>query len=709
MVPLNNLRHDLSGKAINETQYRGMIGSLMYLTTSRPDIQFSTCLCARYQATPKESHLIVVKRIFRYLKGTPSLGLWYPKCLGFDLKGYSSAKKQQSVAMSSAEAEYVAAGGCYHILKGDIELHFIPTHYQRADIFTRPLDELTSIKNGLLVIESSSQKPSSPEITPKEEPVTLDKPKSLNPFLPTSQVNFTFDEITFTTNNEVALLYPLHPNQEYFKDLSDFISKCCLNETFTKAPTQYKEYLSEFWYTTKTLEGSKVWVSTPTGRVRGYIGGKTGGLDQISNKDVTILYCLANGVQVDYAKIIWEDLIHKLNKKTREKIVPYPRLTDILKDTRSAFTPDSSPDEPIIVLDESEKEEEVTKDKDNEATSHDVPKDTSVPPPPSPKSAQIQELMAQVHLLQSQKEELEQAKAKAEAEVASMKAKPSYPDITQLTELLIKELKKHVRDMEIELHRDLKEIPTKLKTFTFTISSLSSQVAKLKNIQWELPAEFLNLPSQVSLVQEKFKTLDSLPSLLHKVCHNGENASGATSMNVPSAGKATDSLAEGEKNTKDAEANLQKQLINLLGIEVVSDLHSTEWREVIQACPNKSEKGWKTIYDLVKTRLDQLTQTEQELKIDLNKPLKEQDPLNELNELANKKRKRTSDLKDHSRGRLLGSVPEPFSLSVLRRLGSIFTSVYAAVQKLKKDSWKELQFSLVDNSKLNVVYLLNRS
>ncbi|GJU85909.1 hypothetical protein Tco_1293455 [Tanacetum coccineum] len=91
MVPPNNLGHDLSGKAVNETQYRGMIGSLMYLTPSRPDIQFLTCLCARYQANPKESHLIAVKRIFRYLKGTPSLGLWYPKCLGFDLKGYSDS------------------------------------------------------------------------------------------------------------------------------------------------------------------------------------------------------------------------------------------------------------------------------------------------------------------------------------------------------------------------------------------------------------------------------------------------------------------------------------------------------------------------------------------------------------------------------------------------------------------------------------------
>ncbi|GJX28032.1 retrovirus-related pol polyprotein from transposon TNT 1-94 [Tanacetum coccineum] len=140
MVPSNNLGPDLNGKAVNKTHYRGMIGSLMYLIASRPDIQFSTCLCVRYQANPKESHLIVVKRIFRYLKGTPSLGLWYPKCLGFDLKGYSdsdyarcnmdkkstssacqllggkimcwSAKKQQFVAMSLAKAEYVAVVGC---------------------------------------------------------------------------------------------------------------------------------------------------------------------------------------------------------------------------------------------------------------------------------------------------------------------------------------------------------------------------------------------------------------------------------------------------------------------------------------------------------------------------------------------------------------------------------------------------------------------
>ncbi|GJV50301.1 hypothetical protein Tco_1440513 [Tanacetum coccineum] len=113
---------------------------------------------------------------------------------------------------------------------------------------------------------------SSPEITPKEEPVNLDKPESPNPFLPVSQVEFTFDEITFTTNNEVALLYPSHPNQDYFEAVSDFISKYYLKEAFIRAPNQYKEYLREVWYTSKTLDDSKVWISSPTGGVREEIG-----------------------------------------------------------------------------------------------------------------------------------------------------------------------------------------------------------------------------------------------------------------------------------------------------------------------------------------------------------------------------------------------------------------------------------------------------
>ncbi|GJV25488.1 hypothetical protein Tco_1378183 [Tanacetum coccineum] len=427
--------------------------------------------------------------------------------------------------------------------------------------------------------ESSSQKTSSSEIIPKEEPITLDKHKSPNPFLPASQVDFTFDEITFTTNNEIALLYPSHPNQDYFKAISDFISKCCLKEAFTRPPNQYKEYLSEVWYTAKTLDDSKVWISSPTGGIRGDIGiGERLGQKELS-KRVAFLLGSNPSVLVDKTKSTRDRLktAHTdsgANKESRADDisleVKMEDLSDILKDTRFAFfTPDSPPDEPIIVSDESEEEEE------------------------------------------SQKEELKQAKAKVEAKVASMKAKPSYPDINHLTELLvtslkpdlskllashdfanclptelkelsskitglsgeIKELKKHVRDMEIELSGDLKEIPTKLETFTSTISSLSSQVAELKNIYWELLAEFLNLPSQVSSVQEKLKILDSLPSLLHKVTDTlnrfatmVKNTSGATSMNVASP-------IEGEKNTKDADTNLKDELVDLLGKNVMTILH----------------------------------------------------------------------------------------------------------------------------------------
>ncbi|KAL6337931.1 hypothetical protein AAG906_005396 [Vitis piasezkii] len=82
---------DEKGKSIDSTMYRGMIGSLLYLTASRPDIMYSVCLCARFQSCPKESHLSVIKRILRYLKRTMNISLWYPKGDNFELIGFSDA------------------------------------------------------------------------------------------------------------------------------------------------------------------------------------------------------------------------------------------------------------------------------------------------------------------------------------------------------------------------------------------------------------------------------------------------------------------------------------------------------------------------------------------------------------------------------------------------------------------------------------------
>jgi hypothetical protein len=79
------------GKSIDQKVYRSMIESLLYLCASRPDIMLSVCMCARFQANPKECHLMTIKRIFRYLVHTPDLGLWYPKGSTFDLLGYSDS------------------------------------------------------------------------------------------------------------------------------------------------------------------------------------------------------------------------------------------------------------------------------------------------------------------------------------------------------------------------------------------------------------------------------------------------------------------------------------------------------------------------------------------------------------------------------------------------------------------------------------------
>ncbi|GJY51304.1 retrovirus-related pol polyprotein from transposon TNT 1-94 [Tanacetum coccineum] len=85
------LTKDEEGESVDNTKYRGMIGSLLYLTASRPDIMFSVCLCARFQEDPKTSHLEAVKRIFQYVKGTTHLGLWYPKGSGIETIVYADS------------------------------------------------------------------------------------------------------------------------------------------------------------------------------------------------------------------------------------------------------------------------------------------------------------------------------------------------------------------------------------------------------------------------------------------------------------------------------------------------------------------------------------------------------------------------------------------------------------------------------------------
>nr|GEV22180.1 retrovirus-related Pol polyprotein from transposon TNT 1-94 [Tanacetum cinerariifolium] len=90
-IATKHLDADLSGTPVNQTKYHSMVGALMYLTASRPDILHVTCYCTRYQARPTEKHLSAVKRIFRYLKNTINMGLWYPNDTGFELTAFSDS------------------------------------------------------------------------------------------------------------------------------------------------------------------------------------------------------------------------------------------------------------------------------------------------------------------------------------------------------------------------------------------------------------------------------------------------------------------------------------------------------------------------------------------------------------------------------------------------------------------------------------------
>nr|GEV56975.1 retrovirus-related Pol polyprotein from transposon TNT 1-94 [Tanacetum cinerariifolium] len=140
MVEKSKLDEDTQGKAVDSTHYRGMVRTLMYLTSNRPDLVYAVYICARYQARPIEKHLHGIKRIFRYLKETVNRGLWYSKdsaialttfvdvdhagcqdtrrstsgsmqLLGDRLVSWSS-KRQKSAAISSTKAEYIALFAC---------------------------------------------------------------------------------------------------------------------------------------------------------------------------------------------------------------------------------------------------------------------------------------------------------------------------------------------------------------------------------------------------------------------------------------------------------------------------------------------------------------------------------------------------------------------------------------------------------------------
>nr|GEY48005.1 hypothetical protein [Tanacetum cinerariifolium] len=270
--------------------------------------------------------------------------------------------------------------------------------------------------------------------------------------------------------------------------------------------------------------------------------GKTRGFDQITDKDAIILYSLANGINIDYASIFWEDIVIKLNKRHREKVVSYARFLSLLmihkiKERELTLYPTPNPSSNAERVPQGTNpraqlrhKKQSTSLKQPSVFSKEATKGGSSKTPSGSKtghSKKRNESNSAIDLNTSQplvstsldtkmhKEDQQATSGPTSLGVTSeARANPQLSsDQTKYFNKLTKEvkgLKKQVHKLEIKLPGDLKEIPSKLEDFTKNVISLTSQVAELKTLQWELPVEFLALPVHVASVQAKLKTLDAL-------------------------------------------------------------------------------------------------------------------------------------------------------------------------------------------------------
>ncbi|GKD02319.1 hypothetical protein Tco_1177293 [Tanacetum coccineum] len=595
--------------------------------------------------------------------------------------------------------------------------------------------------------KSSNPKQSTP---PQQQQGQPQDPGTPIPYDPALHVDYDPSLIHFKYNNEVALLYLKHPNKEHFKIVSDFISKCCLREAFTRTPTQYKEYLAEFWYTAKVVDKTNrvwfiipIWAPNSSSYIKKKVPqGKQPGAKTGRRKKSTSLTTKHNPMSkkeatkgrsslkeptespTSHSKIKKKSSLAK-DSNPSQPLASAPVVVGIHKEDLQAtsgptslgvtgeeranpqlsivqsashtkpiysastiiqFTSASGHDASADSTTETDKtkiardgletthtkigtdkeaikaKKEVSFDQDefnispNLSTFDDDTKEIKL----EDLSKLVKDVDVDLMDLDSPEDKepiinykLEKAKADAEAEATLLKAQPSYPNVEQLTELLVQslkrelsklltdndfstsipkelkelptkfseiyreinDLKRYVEELEIKLPRDLKEIPTKLEEFQSTISSLTKQVVELNKLKLQVPAGLLALPGQVSSITallSKLKTLD--PLLRGKTVIMTEEQINEQKKIKQSV---KDDMAKKEMELE------KEELVDLVGIDVVKNMYKAN------------------------TRMENLHKTKLELEIDFSKPLGEQDPIIKLNDLAKKKRKHADDIYEY--------------------------------------------------------------
>ncbi|GKA76308.1 hypothetical protein Tco_0782769 [Tanacetum coccineum] len=445
MVEKSKLDEDTQGKAVDPTHYHGMIGILMYLTASRPDLTFVVCMCARYQAKPTEKHLHAVKRIFKYLRGTVNQGLWYPKDSSIALTAYAdadhagcqdtrrstsgcmqllgdklvswSSKRQKSTAISSTEAEYIAMSGCcaqilwmrsqltdyglgfnkipmycdnksaialccnnvqhsrskhidirFHFIKeqvenGVVELYFLKTEFQLADIFIKALcrERIKFLINKLgmrsfthetlkqLAYEAENSGDQQIELDDalvapanrlKIGKSNLRLSSDLNSKEATLQATATDSSPldSFQDDNKKHIM-----NLEYFREMLQICPKLP-DQQFKELPSE-EEILTflidlghsrEIKVITKTTDcqvnkSCLPWRSF-AGVINKCLSGKSTGYDSLRLSQAQILGGMYHKKNVDYAYLLWEEFVYQVENKNvkRSNEIYYHRFTKVI-------------------------------------------------------------------------------------------------------------------------------------------------------------------------------------------------------------------------------------------------------------------------------------------------------------------------------------------------------------------------------------------
>ncbi|GJV46711.1 hypothetical protein Tco_1431247 [Tanacetum coccineum] len=353
-----------------------MIGSLMYLTASRPDIMYAVCVCSRFQVTPKTSHLNAVKRIFKYLKGKPNLGLWYPRDSPLDLEAFSDSdyggsnldrksttggcqflgqrliswqcKKQTIVATSTTEAEYVAAANCCgQVLWVQNQLLDYGFNFMNTKIHIDNESTICIVKNPVYHSKTKHIEIRHHFIRDCYEKKLIQVQKIHTDLNVADLLTKPFDG-----PRRSKLRYALTHNPPIYDSLVKQFWQTATARTLADGTQQLNATIDSIEYTIteesvrrqlqladasgiNMLQNEEIFAGLQN------IGSKSGGWDQFGSNIATALICLSTGRDFNFSKLIFDGMISNL--KSKSKFLMYPRflqmILNVQTENKNLFVP----------------------------------------------------------------------------------------------------------------------------------------------------------------------------------------------------------------------------------------------------------------------------------------------------------------------------------------------------------------------------------